>query len=247
MSNICILDFETTGLNPEIDEIIEYALKIYINDTHINKFVKPNFMEISEKITNITNITPKIIDKEGISQLEACSDIEQFIINNNIQYILAHNGSRFDYLFLKNMFNRNHKVLPNINYVDTIHIFKNIINLNSYSQKSLCKHFEIIQKNAHRALGDVIDLCNLCIKADISIDHINKYVRNISNVNDLHNLLHSIDIFKNSDEKEYIMFNLNSKERRIIHMYIEYFNQKNNINYSHITDESKTKLHIIKN
>uniref|UniRef100_A0A6C0CYU2 Exonuclease domain-containing protein n=1 Tax=viral metagenome TaxID=1070528 RepID=A0A6C0CYU2_9ZZZZ len=246
MCSICILDFETTGLNPEVDEIIEYAIKIHNNDTSINNYVKPNFMEITEKITEITSITPEIVEEQGITQLEACEHIEKFITNNNIQYILAHNGHRFDYLFLKNLFKRNYKVLPNIKYVDTIHIFKDILKKNSYSQKSLCEHYGIVQNNAHRAIGDVIDLSDLCLKAGISINHLNDHSRNVSDVKDMHGILHTIELFKNSEEKENILYNLNSKERRLIHMYVEMFNKKNNVKYEHITDASKTKLIIKK-
>lgn len=246
MCSICILDFETTGLNPEVDEIIEYAIKIHNNDTSINNYVKPNFMEISERITEITSITPETVEKHGVSQLDACKDIEQFIINNKIQYILAHNGHRFDYLFLKNLFKRNYKVLPDIKYIDTIHVFKDILKINSYSQKSLCEHYGIVQKNAHRAIGDVIDLSDLCLKAGISIINLNDHSRKIVDVKDMHGILHTIELFKNSEEKENILYNLNSKERRLIHMYVDMFNKKNNVKYEHITDVSKTKLIIKK-
>tara|TARA_B100000900_G_C20470334_1_gene671081 strand:+ start:223 stop:963 length:741 start_codon:yes stop_codon:yes gene_type:complete len=236
MSLICILDFETTGLNPEMDEIIEYAIKKYEDDTHINNFVKPNFIEISEKITEITSITPEIVEEQGITQQEACDDIEQFLINNNIQYVIAHNGHRFDYLFLKNLFKRNHKIIPNINYVDSIDIFKDMIKVESYSQKSLCERYKIVQENAHRAIGDVIDLSNLCFKTGVSMIHLNKHTRKVSDVVDMHGLLHTINIFITSDEKRYVVSNLNSKERRLVHIYIDSINKKNKTIYTHKTD-----------
>lgn len=247
MCSICFLDFETTGLNPETDEIIEYAIRKYENDTNTNNFVKPNFMNISEKITEITGITQDIVNKNGITQKEACEDIEKFLIHNNIIYVIAHNGHRFDYLFLKNLFKRNNKILPDINYVDSIHIFKEIVKLDSYSQKSLCEKYEIVQENAHRAIGDVDDLRNICYKAGISVIHLNSHTKNIGEVKDLHGVLHNIELFKNTDENEYVILNLNSKERRLIHMYVEMFNKKNNVEYKHVTDCNKTQLHIIKN
>ena len=246
MGSICILDFETTGLNPEMDEIIEYAIKKYEDDTNINNFVKPNFMDISKKITEITSITPEIVEEQGITQQEACDDIEKFIIYNNIKYVIAHNGHRFDYLFLKNLFKRNNKVLPDINYVDSIHIFKDIIKINSYSQKSLCEKYNIVQENAHRAIGDVIDLSNLCFKAGVSVIHLNTHTRKVSDVVDMHGILHTIKLFINSDETRYVVSNLNSKERRLVHLYVDSINNKYSKKYRHITDANKN-INIEKN
>tara|TARA_B100000902_G_C27117199_1_gene816724 strand:+ start:229 stop:972 length:744 start_codon:yes stop_codon:yes gene_type:complete len=246
MSTICILDFETTGLNPEVDEIIEYAIKKYKSDININNFVKPNFMEVSDRITEITSITSDMLNESGITQREACEHIDSFLVDNNIEYVLAHNGHRFDYLFLKNLFKRNNKILPKLKYVDTIQVFKDIIKLNSYSQKSLCKKYGIVQENAHRAIGDVIDLSNLCVKSGVSIEHLDKHAKDIGSVNDMHGIFHTIELFKNTDEKEYILHNHNSKERRLIYMYIDIFNKKNNVNYIHKTNYKKTQLHITK-
>ena len=246
MCSICILDFETTGLNPEMDEIIEYAIKKYEDDTNINNFVKPNFMDISEKITEITSITPEIVEEQGITQQEACDDIEKFLINNNMKYVIAHNGHRFDYLFLKNLFKRNNKVMPNINYVDSIDIFKDMIKVDSYSQKSLCEKYNIVQENAHRAIGDVIDLSNLCFKTGVSVIHLNTHTKKVSDVVDMHGLLHSIQLFINSDETRYVVSNLNSKERRLVHIYMDSINKKYSKKYTHKTDANKN-INIEKN
>jgi len=246
MNNICILDFETTGLNPEIDEIIEYALKVYNQDILIESLVKPNLIDVSERITEITGIKPDDVEQKGITQLDACNNINEFIENNNIKYILAHNGDRFDYLFLKNLYARNYKILPNIKYIDTINIFKNILTVQSYSQKNLCKYYNVTQENAHRAIGDVIDLENICKLAMLNINHIDNEHHDVRNLNDLHNILNAILIFKDSTELQYNILNLSSKDRRLIHMYIEQFNKKYNLNYKHITSVDKTILKIIK-
>jgi len=246
MGSICILDFETTGLNADIDEIIEYGFKIYNEDILIESYVKPNFMNISKRITEITGIKPDMVEGSGISQLDACNNIEQFIINNNIQYLLAHNGHRFDFLFLSNMFKRNYKVLPNIMFIDTIDIFKKLIKIDSYSQQRLCKYYKVDQKNAHRAMGDVIDLENICNCGEINKINMNKLKHNINQVNDLHGILHNIEIFNKSQELTYEISNLNSKERRLVYLYIDIFNNKNDKNYKHEIDRERNVISIIK-
>ena len=115
-------------------------------------------------------------------------------------------------------------MVPNIKYIDTIHIFKNILNLNSYSQKSLCEYYNVTQENAHRAIGDVIDLENICKSANLTIEHIQDKHNDIKDVPNLHYILNSINIFKDSTEVRYCISNLSSRDRRLIHMYIGIFN-----------------------
>lgn len=76
-----LFDFETTGLNPEENEILEIGLKIYeINDLKISRVEEdgPEYITIPVKfgcfrkvivpqeIQDLTNITQGMVDKEGI-------------------------------------------------------------------------------------------------------------------------------------------------------------------------------------
>ena len=56
--NIFILDFETSGLNPYRDDIIEIGIKKYMGDESYQTLVIPESKNlISDQITRITNIT----------------------------------------------------------------------------------------------------------------------------------------------------------------------------------------------
>ena len=69
-------------------------------------------------------------------------------------------------------------------------LYKNIVNNCNY-QKNLCKKFNIIQENAHRAMGDVSDLESLMNQIFLYYgDAINK--EQITN-----NSLNNTEIFKN--------------------------------------------------
>ena len=75
---VCLLDFETTGLYPELDEIIEIGLKIVNENIVYNKLIKPNLFinnYVNKKITEITGITHDMLEKNGIKQSDACMDI----------------------------------------------------------------------------------------------------------------------------------------------------------------------------
>ena len=67
-----ILDFETSGLNPYHDDIIEIAVKVMNSDKQFSKLIQPKSNEcISEEISSLTGITNKMLHEEGIFWKEA--------------------------------------------------------------------------------------------------------------------------------------------------------------------------------
>lgn len=173
MNSICILDFETTGLMPTSDEIIECALKIYEKPIVYSTLVKPDHVGkappgyhgayILPKITEITGITNQMIHKQGICQEMLAKQMYEFFKKNGVKYIVAHNGEGFDFILLKLLFLKYNYDFTQFLYIDTMYLFKRIfqkmgIKCKSFSQKNLCELFRIHQENAHRALGDVEDL-----------------------------------------------------------------------------------------
>ena len=76
---------------------------------------------------------------------------------------LSQNTDSFT-LFVLCMDEHTYRTLSKLNYdnivfIDSLDIARSFVpHLYSYSQKNLCKIFNIVQNNAHRALGDVEDL-----------------------------------------------------------------------------------------
>ena len=148
-----VLDFETTGLYPTNNKIIEIgAIKVINNkiqdkfETLINpKVTIPPF--ISEKV-NITNDMVK--DKPFIE------DIFKDFFNFLSDYNLVIHNAKFDMGFLINNaqilgFNIKNKAL------DTVSTTKNLFpELKKYNLAFLCKHFNISNPFAHRAMSDVL-------------------------------------------------------------------------------------------
>jgi len=179
MNNTFLIDFETTGLNPYHDEIIEFAIKKYNDVSHIQSLVKPNktFL-IPPKITEITGITTQMIfeGQDVIDSIVATEMMFNYLNDtydgNGKIYLIAHNGIPFDFVYLrtlvknyciqKNMAPKDIALFrnyDNIVFMDSLDIARSFVpHLYSYSQKNLCKIFNIVQNNAHRALGDVEDL-----------------------------------------------------------------------------------------
>ena len=76
--NTFILDFETTGLNPYHNEIIEIAVKKYNENKIYTDLVKPKLIRgryVTDRIIQITNITNQDIDEKGISQIQGCINL----------------------------------------------------------------------------------------------------------------------------------------------------------------------------
>ena len=179
--NTFILDLETTGLSPDSDQIIEIAIKQFDTDKSFSSLVKPikkNGRYICDRIIEITGISNEMIDENGISSKSACEQLFNFIFENlskDIQpvFLLAHNGKRFDFIFIQRLFRAytEYAITNKINiinmielykrfkYIDTLHLARFVLpNISSHSQKNLAIYYNLIQENAHRAMSDILDL-----------------------------------------------------------------------------------------
>ena len=173
--NVFFIDFETTGLNPYHDEIIEFAIKQKDTENFVSNVVRPNKTKvIPPKITEITNITNDMVFSNlSVNSMNACELIFTFLKENysgeGFIYLIAHNGIPFDFVFLRTLIKRYCKQLninpseidlfrnyKNIVYIDSLDVARSFVpHLYSYSQKNLCKIFSIVQDGAHRALNDI--------------------------------------------------------------------------------------------
>ena len=119
--NTFILDFETTGLNPYTNDVIEIAVKKYGEEDNFHTaFVKPKKMPkgslytyVPPNIVKLTGITDKMIDSDGILNSVATYQMFKYIVDNSDLekpiYIVSHNGTTFDFIFFKRMVLRIHR------------------------------------------------------------------------------------------------------------------------------------------
>jgi len=150
------IDFETTGLYPEQDRIIEVGLVKFIlngEDLQFGSFVDPE-RPLPSKITEICGITQD--DLSGAPKINDLMDgILEFLEGT---LMIAHNIN-FDYGFLKKEASVCHKSF-NIEYgIDTVAMAKKSFKgLQSYSLQNLARDLKLSIGEAHRALDDAI-LC----------------------------------------------------------------------------------------
>lgn len=150
---ICILDTETTGLNPHAgDKIIEFACilaNFENNKFEIEKeidFIIDPKKTIDKKIEILTSITNE--DLKGKSVFEDVKEQIQNSIQNRL--IIGHNV-KFDINFLKH----EGVIIDEAYYLDTYDLAQMFILKNtSLSLENLAKSFDI-EHQKHRAIGDV--------------------------------------------------------------------------------------------
>lgn len=152
------VDLETTGLDPNLHEIIEIGA-IKVKDGKItgeySELVKPSH-PIPEFITHMTGITER--DVVGASKIE---DIIPSFLNFIKGYRLLGQNVAFDVAFL-----RKAAGIGNINTaIDNIELARILLpRLTSYSLDSLIDFFAINPEKRHRALDDARTTTDIFLK-----------------------------------------------------------------------------------
>ena len=151
-------DIETTGLDPAENEIIEIgALKVRDGKVaeRFIEFIRP-LSPISPAITSLTGITDEMVagarNRSGVVSdfLEFCED----------DVLIGHNVI-FDYSFIKYSAVKEGLAFEKMG-IDTLKIAKKVhADMESKSLGSLCAHYHIKNKAAHRAYHDALATAKL--------------------------------------------------------------------------------------
>jgi DNA polymerase-3 subunit epsilon len=167
---ILLLDIETTGLNPEKDEIIQISiLPFFVNDAYsITGYKKPiiKFQEIDknlpDNIVNLTNITDDMLKGNSIPW-EAI--LKLF---NSADAIMAYN-SEFDLKFIKFTLEKLKLEIPKVNFccamkdIDWNELFPS----KTPSLELLCHYHGFWLNGRHNALNDVLCLFQIFVLYDL--------------------------------------------------------------------------------
>lgn len=152
------LDLETTGLDPEFDDIIEIGVVITENGNIIDRFhslVNPG-KKLTPVITRITGITDEMLE-EAPNLSEVSSTLLEFL---GELPLVGHNVS-FDAEFIKNKVNR-HFQNP---LIDTLELAQIILpGAGSYRLEAIRTHLGLPDSISHRALEDAEAAVNVFYK-----------------------------------------------------------------------------------
>jgi len=181
-----IVDLETTGLDPNNDEIIEIgAIKVEGKELKdiFNKLIRPE-KSVTEQITNLTGITSDMLENE----LPVKPVISQFshFIGNSI--LVAHNAD-FDISFLHVNFKKWLNTQLSNTAVCTLLVARDILpNLENHKLHTVAKYFGIEVTNRHRAIGDAELTYQIWLKFIEKLKD-----RKITSKNDLESYLSSLN------------------------------------------------------
>ena len=152
LSTYIAIDFETTGLDPIKDKIIEVAVIKFIHGKPKGKFttlINPN-IQISPFITEITGINNTMVSnapKEG----DIIDELLEFISN----YPLVAHNIRFDWAFLIELCKRYNKDIPSSNLYDTLQLARCVLFEHPvFNLAALSEHYGLDSSGSHRAEKD---------------------------------------------------------------------------------------------
>ena len=118
-----IFDLETTGLDYTKDAIIQYTFLNYQTDEYISGYVNPQ-RPMTKEASDITGVTD--IDlKEYQPFSNHVEKILNFIGKEKETYLIAHNGDRFDKLFLSAaLLSCGKSLSPFWKFIDTLKLYR---------------------------------------------------------------------------------------------------------------------------
>jgi DNA polymerase III alpha subunit (gram-positive type) len=170
-----IFDFETSGLNPFHEDITEIGCKCLETSEVYTCLVQPlSDRMLDEKVQRLTGITNKMLNKDGLRPLVAYKNFFDYLLRMyRIDYsitMVAHNGGTFDDIFLKRIHrylqgegvSDYDEMMSQIQLVDSLLVSRLLHPERfSHSMKSMCQLYNIENRSAHRAMGDVDALTEL--------------------------------------------------------------------------------------
>lgn len=157
-------DFETTGLSPFFDRIVEFgAVKFDHAGTVVETFhelANPG-RPIPPQVTAVHGITDAAVRR--CPPLERVTPVFRDFLGPSTNLLFAHNAA-FDTRFLAHELARNGLPLADHTIFDTIDMARHLINLDSYRLESVARVLQIRQSGAHRALADALTVKDIVLE-----------------------------------------------------------------------------------
>lgn len=151
-------DTETTGISAENERIIELAAYDPQKQREFCRFINPG-KPIPPDATAIHHISDEMVqDAPGFG--DVAKDFMEFCEGDVV--LIAHNNDAFDIHFLRHEFKRNNMEMPGWRFLDSLKWARRYRpDLPRHSLQFLREIYGVAANNAHRALDDVMVLCQV--------------------------------------------------------------------------------------
>lgn len=148
-------DLETTGLNTKFDSIIEFGAVKVRDGVIVNRFqklAKPYKSTVSERITELTGITPDMV-KDAPEMWDVFNEFADFTGDD---VLIGYNNRSFDNRFLMRAGRYAHRIMKNSSF-DVMYFASDLnekLSLSDRKLSSVSEKLGIKNPEAHRALAD---------------------------------------------------------------------------------------------
>lgn len=178
---VILLDTETSGLDPEQNQIIELAA-IRVEATHtgglriaqkMDAFIRlPEGEKLPEKIVELTGITDEILDREGTRSDAAASQFYNMVKDGPV--LIAAYNAQFDLLFIRELL-RGRKFTAD--FLDVMTVYKD---RRAYPHKLanaiIAYDLQGKVQNSHRAIDDVLAMFEVMKAMETERDDLARYI-----------------------------------------------------------------------
>ena len=176
-TNIKVLDIETTGLEPQIDTIIELGVIEFQDGVFVQEHSRLfGGGKCSFDLVKLHGI--KDSEREGLETFEQCGEKISKYLSNSI--LVGHNLKKFDVPFMDEKLKNSGFMLYNYKIIDTLLLSRKhkVAKLGSNSLGNLCSQYKIEYGN-HRGLADSRSTWNLLLKLieELRIDKLEDLMR----------------------------------------------------------------------
>lgn len=164
------IDFETLGLDPNVDDITEIGLVLYDTEekspVQITGYLVATDKIVTEEITRLTGITNALLTKYGKPRTATLRGLLAAV--KNVTYFLAHNGNNFDRPFLEAWCKRENLPMPTQPWIDSR------VDLPAEAYEKGANLFVMAAAHGflfdgHRAVNDVLATFKIMSKYDIDV------------------------------------------------------------------------------
>lgn len=158
------VDVETTGLDPNKEEITEIGAVLWDTEfaapvKFFNHLLKPS-CELPEKVQKLTGITPRLLDEHHSDPLYVAQELDNLI--HKCDYVAAHNA-KFDRAFITVFLHKQLGVtLRDVPWIDSQYDIPYAEEITTRKLTHLAAEHGFVNPFAHRAVTDVLTMLQVC-------------------------------------------------------------------------------------